>query len=141
MDKTRSRIILYALTGMAALSVPVLFFDGVKSNPLLLPSLAPALVAIALLARTCLAQLDAAHSLSLQLGQMIEQQDIRHLFIPTPDTPEMNAVGHQLNVLIYTLVESAYEARTVAPRFEADSDRAAFRSDRTIELTAVPDAA
>ena len=109
MDKTRSRIILYTLIGITALAVPVLFSNGAWSNPLLLPSLAPALIAIALLARTCLAQLDAAHSLSAQLGEMIEQRNIQHLFVPVSGAPEMNAVGHRLNVLIYTMAESTSE--------------------------------
>lgn len=111
MDKTRSRIFLYALAGGAALAIPALFSDSVRSNPLLLPSLAPALLAIVLLARTSLKQLDAAHSLSSQLGKMIEQRGVGHLFVPMPDCPEMSAVGHRLNVLIYTMVESANEAR------------------------------
>lgn len=141
MDKTRSRIILYALAGIAALAVPLLYSSGTSANPLLLPSLAPALVAIALLARTSLTQLDAAHSLSVQLGEMIDQRDIKHLFVPTQGTPEMNEVGHQLNVLIYTLVESAHDAVTVATRFEAAPERGPSRPDRTIELAEVPDAA
>jgi hypothetical protein len=136
MDKTRSRITLYALAGVAALAVPLLFSDG-NANPLLLPSLAPALLAIALLARTCLAQLDAAHSLSVQLGEMIEQRDIRHLFVPVPGTPEMNAVGLQLNVLIYTLAESAGEVRAAARQEQTPGPRPEAR----IDLEAVADAA
>lgn len=140
MDKTKSTIILYALTGIAALTVPVLFTDGAAANSLLLPSLVPAVLAIALLARTCLMQLDAAHSLSNQLGTMINQRDIRHLFVPTPSTPEMNAIGHQLNILIYTLAESAREATTATTRGEATSDQNTSRAGRTIELAAVTDA-
>lgn len=111
MNRTRSRILLYALAGGAALAIPVLFSEGARSNPLLLPSLAPALLAIILLARTSLKQLDAAHSLSSQLGKMIEHREVQHLFVPVPDCPEMSAVGHRLNVLIYTMAESANGTR------------------------------
>lgn len=117
MDKTRSEIILYALTGIAALAIPVLFSDG-AAYPLQLAALAPAALALALLALVGLRQVHAAHSLSAQLGVMIERRDVQHLLIPVPDCPEMSAVGHRLNVLIYTMAESANEARINPPRNE-----------------------
>jgi len=141
MDKTRSGVILYALAGVAALAVPLLFSDDANANPLLLPSLAPALIAIALLARTCLNQLDAAHSLSVQLGEMIEQRDIRHLFVPVPGTPEMNAVGLQLNVLIYTLAEATGKASITATQQEETPGLRPLRPEERVDLEAVADAA
>lgn len=131
MDKSRSRITLYALAGIAALAAPVLFFDGARNNPLL-PSLAPALLAIALLTRNCLLQLDAAHSLSSQLGEMIEHRDTRHLVVPGPSCPEMNAIGHQLNVLIYTMTEA---------RLVQSHGHDTARQGCSIDLGALPDAA
>lgn len=103
MDSTRSNVTLYALAGIAAVAMPSLLFDGTGNNPLHIPSLAPTLIAIALLARTSLKQLDAAHSLSTQLTKMIEHKDIRHLIVPSPGSPEINAIGHQLNILIHSL--------------------------------------
>lgn len=114
MNGTRSNIILYTLTGMAALAMPTLFYDGANNNPLLLPSLAPALVAIALLARIAIRQLDAAHNLSEQLNEMIARRNVHHHFVPLPGAPEMNKVGHQLNVLIYTMADSINESRAAA---------------------------
>jgi len=141
MDKTKSRIFMYALAGIAALVVPVLFLDSGKNNPLLLPSLAPALLAIVLLARTCLMQLDTAHSLSTQLGEMIEHKNIRHLVVPAPDTPEMNAIGHQLNVLIYTLAEAAGKARITAMQQKETPDQPPLCPVDRVDLKAVTDAA
>lgn len=128
MDSTRSNVTLYALVGIAAVAMPTLFFDGTGNNPLHIPSLAPTLIAIALLARTSLKQLDAAHSLSTQLTQMIEHKNIRHLIVPTPGSPEINAIGHQLNVLIHSLSGSAGNghpagSRTIEKPDEDATDR------------------
>jgi hypothetical protein len=130
MDSTRSNVTLYALAGIAAVTMPALLFDGTGNNPLQLPSLAPTLIAIALLARTSLKQLDAAHSLSTQLNKMIEHKDIRHLIVPTPGSPEINAIGHQLNVLIHSLSAPAGSghpagSRTVEKPGEDAPDRPA----------------
>ncbi|HCI13744.1 MAG TPA: hypothetical protein DFK12_07230 [Gallionellaceae bacterium] len=141
MDKTRSRIILYTLTSIAALTVPLLFSDSARTHPLLLPSLAPALIAIALLARTCLAQLDAAHSLSAQLGEMIERRDIRHLFVPVSGAPEMNAVGHRLNVLIYTMAESTSKVLAANSRPREHHRSEATRAIHRIAPEVLADAA
>ncbi|MFZ3018438.1 MAG: hypothetical protein WA056_08295 [Gallionella sp.] len=136
MDKTRSNIILYMLTGISALAVPAIFSDGPGISPLLLASLAPAL-----LARIGLKQLDAAHSLSAQLGEMIEREDIRHLFVPTPASPEMNAIGHQLNVLLYSLNESVSEDRMMSSRQAEAPSRNTPRPSHNGNLKVVADAA
>ncbi|MCK9202302.1 MAG: hypothetical protein M0P59_05740 [Gallionella sp.] len=140
MDKTRTNIIIYTLAGGAALAVPAMFSGGAETNPLLLASLAPALLAFVLLARIGLTQLDAAHSLSAQLGEMIERKDIRHLFVPVPGTPEMNAIGLQLNILIYTLAESRNNP-TAAP----GADEMPWRNTQMLRqcsnLEAIADAA
>lgn len=136
MDTTRSRIILYALAGVAALTVPVLLSGGTETDPPRLFSLALALYAIALLARTSLKQLDAAHNLSAQLGRMIEHGDIRDLVVPAPGCPEMNAVGHQLNVLIYALSDTKHRAPAARP----EPHRRIPQPDQNISLSVVADA-
>lgn len=141
MDKTRSNIILYMLTGISAMAVPVMFSDGSGISPLLLASLAPALLAFVLLARIGLKQLDAAHSLSAQLGEMIEREDIRHLFVPTPASPEMNAIGHQLNILLYSLNESVSEDRMMSSRQAETPSRNTLRPSHNNNLEAIADAA
>lgn len=132
MDSTRLNVTLYALAGIASVTVPTLFFDGTGNDSLQFPLLAPTLIAIALLARTSLKQLDAAHSLSTQLNRMIEHKDFRYLLIPTPGSPEINAIGHRLNILIHSLSDHAGVVRPADSRTEEESS--ADVRDRTTTM-------
>ncbi|OGS91711.1 MAG: hypothetical protein A2Z95_05940 [Gallionellales bacterium GWA2_60_18] len=114
MNETKPRIVYLALTGVAALSL-LLFFSGKQSVWILLPVSAIALMAFLLLARTAQVQFYTARQLNMQLETMIKNKDFRLLFIPVPGCPEINAIGHRLNILIYSLAETMNKGCPVHP--------------------------
>lgn len=101
LNTTRSDIMMYTLAGIAVPIFPLVFAANPDFGPLLIPSMVMVLCVNLLLARSSLKHRHAAHSLSSQLEAMIEHRALQPVIAPS-GSPEINSIGHQLNILIDT---------------------------------------